>query len=156
MGELVRPPGCPWDREQSNLTLRRQAIERSMKLIDAIGGGRRPRDGRGIGDLLLKCFHCQLPASAVHSILRKFAACSWTSSSAASHVFGTTKVKNVEMVWANWEKFKKAEKHGTRTRAILLGRIPKHLPACCVLKSCSKKAHKAKNSSQQAEFGRRN
>ena len=32
------------------------------------------------------------------------------------HVFGTTKVKNVDEVWANWEKIKRAEKHGTQSR----------------------------------------
>jgi len=30
------------------------------------------------------------------------------------HVFGNVKVKNVDQVWANWEKIKRAEKHGTK------------------------------------------
>ena len=46
------------------------------------------------------------------------------------HVFGKTKVKNVDEVWANWEKIKKAEKHGTKhARHSALDGIPKHLPA---------------------------
>src|SRR5581483_5828321 len=46
------------------------------------------------------------------------------------HVFGKVKVKNVDEVWANWEKIKRAEKLGThRERKSALDGIPKHLPA---------------------------
>ena len=36
MAKLRSPTGCPWDREQSHLTLRRHAIEEVYELIDAI------------------------------------------------------------------------------------------------------------------------
>jgi ATP diphosphatase len=46
------------------------------------------------------------------------------------HVFGNTKVKNVDEVWANWEKIKRAEKAGTKNeRKSAFDGIPKHLPA---------------------------
>ena len=46
------------------------------------------------------------------------------------HVFGKLRVKDVDQVWANWEKIKRAEKHGTRhARPSALDGIPKHLPA---------------------------
>jgi uncharacterized protein YabN with tetrapyrrole methylase and pyrophosphatase domain len=61
------------------------------------------------------------------------------------HVFGDVKVKNVDEVWANWEKIKKAEKHGTRhARASALDGIPKHLPALLRAQKLLKKARKAK------------
>jgi hypothetical protein len=60
------------------------------------------------------------------------------------HVFGTTKVKNVDEVWANWEKIKQAEKHGTRhARHSALDGIPKHLPALLRAEKLLKKAGKA-------------
>jgi uncharacterized protein YabN with tetrapyrrole methylase and pyrophosphatase domain len=61
------------------------------------------------------------------------------------HVFGTTKVKDVAEVWVNWEKIKKAEKHGTKhARHSALDGIPKHLPALLRVEKLVKKARKAK------------
>ena len=60
------------------------------------------------------------------------------------HVFGDTKVKNVEQVWANWEKIKRAEKSGThRERPSAFDGIPKHLPALLRAEKLLKKAKKA-------------
>jgi uncharacterized protein YabN with tetrapyrrole methylase and pyrophosphatase domain len=60
------------------------------------------------------------------------------------HVFGTTKVKDVDEVWANWEKIKKAEKHGTQhARHSALDGVPKHLPALLRAEKLLKKARKA-------------
>ena len=59
------------------------------------------------------------------------------------HVFGKTKVKNVDEVWANWEKIKRAEKHGTRhARHSAFDGIPKHLPALLRAEKLVKKARK--------------
>jgi uncharacterized protein YabN with tetrapyrrole methylase and pyrophosphatase domain len=61
------------------------------------------------------------------------------------HVFGDTKVKSVDEVWANWEKIKAAEKHGTRhARPSALDGIPRHLPALMRAEKLAKKARKAK------------
>jgi len=59
------------------------------------------------------------------------------------HVFGRTKVKSVDEVWANWEKIKHAEKKGTRhERASAFDGIPKHLPALLRAEKLVKKARK--------------
>ena len=61
------------------------------------------------------------------------------------HVFGRIKVKDVDEVWANWEKIKKAEKHGTRhARPSALDGIPKHLPSLLRAEKLVKKARRAK------------
>ena len=45
-------------------------------------------------------------------------------------ILGTTKVKDIDEVWTNWEIIKKAEKEGThRARPSALDGIPRHLPA---------------------------
>jgi uncharacterized protein YabN with tetrapyrrole methylase and pyrophosphatase domain len=60
-------------------------------------------------------------------------------------VFGGVKVKDVDEVWANWEKIKQAEKHGTRhARPSALDGIPRHLPALLRAQKLLKKARKAK------------
>ena len=132
MAKLRSPKGCPWDREQSHLTLRRHAIEEVYELIDAIEAGDDHEMAEELGDLLLQVvFHSQLAHERgafdfekvtrhlVDKLIRRH-----------PHVFSTTKVKNVDEVWANWEKIKKAEKQGTHLeRKSALDGIPKHLPA---------------------------
>ena len=50
----------------------------------------------------------------------------------------------MDQVWANWEKIKRAEKHGTRhARPSALDGIPKHLPALLRAEKLVKKARRA-------------
>src|SRR5436305_11661302 len=100
-----------------------------------------------LGDLLLQIvFHCQLAKErgafdfdrvARHitdKLLRRH-----------PHVFGDVKVKDVDQVWANWEKIKHDEKHGTRhARPSALDGIPRHLPALLRAEKLLKKARRAK------------
>lgn len=146
MAKLRSPKGCPWDREQDHLTLRRHAIEEVYELIDAIESGDDHEMAEELGDLLLQVvFHCQMAKERgafdfekvcrllVEKLIRRH-----------PHVFGTTKVKDVDEVWANWEKIKHAEKKGTRhERPSALDGIPKHLPALLRAEKLVKKARKA-------------
>jgi MazG family protein len=145
MARLRSPTGCPWDREQSHMTLRRHAIEEVYELIDAIEARDDHEMAEELGDLLLQVvFHCQLARERgafdfekvcrliVEKLVRRH-----------PHVFGTTKVKDVDEVWANWEKIKRAEKHGTRhARHSAFDGIPKHLPALLRAEKLVKKARK--------------
>jgi uncharacterized protein YabN with tetrapyrrole methylase and pyrophosphatase domain len=147
MARLRSPTGCPWDREQNHRTLRRHAIEEVYELIDAIEAGDDHEMAEELGDLLLQVvFHCQLAKERsafdfekvcrllVEKLVRRH-----------PHVFGKTKVKDVNEVWANWEKIKKAEKHGTKhARHSAFDGIPKHLPALLWVEKLVKKARKAK------------
>ena len=145
MARLRSPTGCPWDREQNHRTLRRHAIEEVYELIDAIEAGDDHEMAEELGDLLMQVvFHCQLAKERgafdfekvcrllVEKLIRRH-----------PHVFGKTKVKNVSEVWANWEKIKKAEKHGTKhARHSAFDGIPKHLPALLRAEKLVKKARK--------------
>ena len=158
MAKLRSPTGCPWDREQSHRTLRRHAIEEVYELIDAIEAGDDHEMAEELGDLLLQIvFHCQLAKERgafdfekvcrllVNKLVRRH-----------PHVFGTTKVKDVDEVWANWEKIKRAEKHGTKhARHSALDGIPKHLPALLRAEKLVKKARKAKVLAESHDSKRR-
>jgi MazG family protein len=147
MAKLRSPKGCPWDREQDHMTLRWHAVEEVYELLDAIESRDDHELEEELGDLLLQVvFHCQLAKERsafdfdkvarhiTEKLIRRH-----------PHVFGTTKVKNVDEVWANWEKIKRAEKHGTKhARASALDGIPKHLPALLRAEKLVKKARKAK------------
>jgi uncharacterized protein YabN with tetrapyrrole methylase and pyrophosphatase domain len=146
MARLRSPTGCPWDREQNHQTLRWHAVEEVYELMDAIEAGDDHEMAEELGDLLLQVvFHCQLAKErgafdfeqvARHitdKLLRRH-----------PHVFGDVKVKGVDQVWANWEKIKHAEKHGTRhARLSVLDGIPKHLPALLRAEKLIKKARRA-------------
>jgi MazG family protein len=153
MAKLRSPKGCPWDREQTHLTLRRHAIEEVYELIDAIEARDDHEMAEELGDLLLQVvFHCQLASERgtfdfekvarhlVDKLIRRH-----------PHVFGATKVKNVDEVWANWEKIKRAEKVGTKSeRKSAFDGIPKHLPALLRAEKLVKKARKLFADGRQA------
>jgi NTP pyrophosphatase (non-canonical NTP hydrolase) len=147
MAKLRAPQGCPWDRAQDHRSLRFHAVEEVYELLDAIESGDDHEMAEELGDLLLQVvFHCQLARERgvfdfetvarriTDKLLRRH-----------PHVFGDVKVKNIDEVWANWEKIKAAEKHGTRhARPSALDGIPKHLPALMRAEKLIKKARKAK------------
>lgn len=147
MAQLRAPGGCPWDREQDHMTLRFHAVEEVYELLDAIEAGDDHEMLEELGDLLLQVvFHCQLASerglynfekvarNITDKLIRRH-----------PHVFGDVKVKNVDEVWANWEKIKRAEKEGTKhERPSALDGIPRHLPALLRAEKLVKKARKAK------------
>jgi uncharacterized protein YabN with tetrapyrrole methylase and pyrophosphatase domain len=147
MRRLRAPDGCPWDREQDHHTLRRHAIEEVYELLDAIEADDEHEMIEELGDLLLQIvFHCQLGRERgafdfetvcrrlVEKLVRRH-----------PHVFGDLEVKEVDQVLTNWERIKRAEKHGTRhQRDSALDGIPRHLPALARAEKLVKKAHKAK------------
>ncbi|HWC60013.1 MAG TPA: MazG family protein [Verrucomicrobiae bacterium] len=147
MAKLRSPKGCPWDREQDHMTLRWHAVEEVYELLDAIESRDDHELEEELGDLLLQVvFHCQLAkergAFNFEKVARRITE---KLIRRHPHVFGTTKVKDVDEVWANWEKIKRAEKHGTKhARASALDGIPKHLPALLRAEKLVKKARKAK------------
>lgn len=147
MARLRSPTGCPWDREQDHQSLRWHAVEEVYELMDAIEARDDQEMEEELGDLLLQVvFHCQLARERgafdfnqvarriVDKLIRRH-----------PHVFGEVRVKDVDEVWANWEKIKKGEKHGTRhARPSALDGIPKHLPALLRAEKLVKKARRAK------------
>lgn len=147
MAKLRSPEGCPWDREQDHFTLRFHAVEEVYELLDAIEAGDDHEMLEELGDLLLQVvFHCQMANERGAFDFEKVAR-NLTDKLIRRHphVFGDVKVKNVDQVWANWEKIKKAEKHGTKhERPSALDGIPKHLPALLRAEKLVKKARKAK------------
>lgn len=145
MALLRSPGGCPWDQEQDHTTLRFHAVEEVYELIDAIEAGDDREMLEELGDVLLQViFHCQLASERkafdldqvaqvlVDKLVRRH-----------PHVFGDTQVSNVDEVWANWDRIKRAEKAGTRhARPSALDGIPKHLPSLMRAEKLVKKARK--------------
>ncbi len=147
MARLRAPNGCPWDREQDHKSIRLHAVEEVYELIDAIEANDDVEMAEELGDLLLQVvFHCELAKERGAFDFEKVARLITEKLIRRHpHVFSTAQVKNVAEVWSNWEKIKKAEKHGTaHERPSALDGIPKHLPSLMRAEKLVKKARKAK------------
>src|ERR1700677_5223682 len=95
MAKLRSPNGCPWDREQTHLSLRRHAIEEVYELIDAIETRDDHEMAEELGDLLLQVvFHAQMAKERGAFDFEKV--CRVLTEKLIRrhpHVFGMTKVK---------------------------------------------------------------
>jgi NTP pyrophosphatase (non-canonical NTP hydrolase) len=146
MARLRAPQGCPWDRQQTHASLRFHAVEEVYEMIDAIEAGDDAELEEELGDLLLQVvFHCQLArergAFDFERVARRIAD---KLIHRHPHVFGDARARTVAAVWEQWDRLKRAEKHGTRhQRDSALDGIPRHLPALLRAQKLVKKAAKA-------------
>ena len=125
---LLGPEGCPWDREQTLVSMRESILEEACEVIEAIDKGSDTDLIEELGDLLFNIvFFCKLgeregrftTADPIERICAKLIA-------RHPHVFAGKKVADVEGVISQWEKIKREEKSD---RESLMDGIPKGLPA---------------------------
>jgi tetrapyrrole methylase family protein/MazG family protein len=116
---------CPWDREQTHLSLVRYLIEETYEVVEAIEAGTESELCEELGDLLFQVvFHAQLATErGKFSIADVIDGLSDKMIRRHPHVFGDVAVTNVEQVWANWEQLKAQEKTGL-SRTSKLDGIP--------------------------------
>jgi len=140
---LRAPNGCPWDVEQTHLTLRTYLIEEAYEVLEALESGNDAKFAEELGDLLLQVvFHAQIAAEqerftaadVVREIHQKMVR-------RHPHVFGEKRAKDATEVLKNWEKIKAEERRAEsgkgssssveseKTPASLLDGIPHTLPA---------------------------
>lgn len=132
IAHLRAPDGCPWDREQTHLTLREHLIEESYETLDALDTRNPDKMREEFGDLLLQIvLNAQIASEygeftmtevikGIHDkIVRRH-----------PHVFGDVVVDGVGNVLQNWEKIKATEResNGDLETGLLDG-LPAALPA---------------------------
>jgi tetrapyrrole methylase family protein/MazG family protein len=112
VARLRAPDGCPWDREQDHLSLRKFLLEESYEVYDALEAGSTPQLAEELGDLLLQIvLHAQYAAeegvfdlSDVHrSVMTKIVR-------RHPHVFGDVVAESAADVIRNWEQIKAGER----------------------------------------------
>jgi tetrapyrrole methylase family protein/MazG family protein len=136
MQQLLSPGGCPWDREQTHLSLRQYLIEESYEVIDAIDEGNMNKLCEELGDLLLQVvFHAAVAdIRGDFDINRVVAGIVAKLKRRHPHVFGAIQVDSADQVVRNWEAIKRTEGTGTdisaggKLRSLLEG-VPRHLPS---------------------------
>ena len=134
---LRAPKGCPWDIEQTHLSLRTYLIEEAYEVLEALESGDDAKFAEELGDLLLQIvFHAQIAAEAkrftaadvVREIHQKMVR-------RHPHVFGEQRAKDAGEVLKNWEQIKAEERRAKGQQqpedqpASLLDGIPHTLPA---------------------------
>lgn len=128
--KLRAPDGCPWDREQTHLSLAKHLLEEAYEANDAIEEGNPAKIADELGDVLLQIvMHAQIgKEEGTFTIDDVTDAVSRKMIVRHPHVFGDVSVKNSEEVLDNWEKIKKAER-GQKTVYEAMESVTKSLPA---------------------------
>lgn len=146
--EIVRllraPGGCPWDREQTHESLRRNFLEESYEVVEAIDQGSAEHLKEELGDVLLQVvFHAGIETEGggfnlddvADGICKKLIY-------RHPHVFGDVTVSGTGEVLSNWEDLKRKEK-GQATNTDALEAVARSLPALWRAEKVQKKAAKA-------------
>ncbi len=119
---------CPWDRKQTNLTLRPNTIEEVYELADALMADDDPNIRKELGDVLLHVlFYAKIgEEKEAFDIVDVCDALNAKLIYRHPHVFGEVKADDAETVVQNWEQLKLKEKGGNKT---VLAGVPVSLPA---------------------------
>lgn len=125
---LRGPGGCPWDREQTNASLKPYLLEEAYEVLEALDSGDPELIAEEFGDLLYQIsIHAQVGAEAglftvediIQNIMVKLIG-------RHPHVFGDMRLDSAQDVRHAWESFKQRQKP---RRASVLEEIPRGLPA---------------------------
>jgi tetrapyrrole methylase family protein / MazG family protein len=138
MAVLRAPDGCPWDREQTHMTLRRHLLEEAYEAVAAIEAGDDDEIADELGDILLQVvFHAQIAeeegrfdiddvAEAIVTKLRR----------RHPHIFADAVAHTPAEVMERWDRIKRTEKADSG----LLDGIAPTLPALTLAGKISRRA----------------
>lgn len=119
---------CPWDRKQTNESLRPNTIEEVYELADALMKNDRMNICKELGDVLLHVvFYAKIGSETGDFDIKEV--CDKLCDKLIfrhPHVFGEVKADTAEQVTENWEQIKLKEKDGNKS---VLSGVPEALPA---------------------------
>lgn len=122
--------GCPWDKEQNHQSIRKNLIEETYEVIEAINKNDKELLLEELGDVLMQVvFHTQLEVEnggfdfddVANGICQKLIL-------RHPHVFGDISVNNSNEVLRNWDDIKVRSK-GQKTQTQTMLGVPRELPA---------------------------
>ena len=140
MALLRQPGGCPWDREQTHESIRRNMLEEAYEAVEAIDEKDPGHLKEELGDVLLQVvFHARMAEEeglftlddVVDGICKKLVF-------RHPHVFGTVDARDSGQALNTWDAQKREEK-GQRT----LDSVARSLPALMRAEKIQDKARKA-------------
>ena len=138
MSILRAPDGCPWDREQTHMTLRRHLVEEAYEAVAAIEAGDDDEIRDELGDVLLQVvFHAQIAAEEGRFDIDDVAAAIVEKLERRHpHIFSDAIANTPDEVIARWDAIKRTEKE----RTSLLEGIAPTLPGLTYAEKISRRA----------------
>ena len=119
---------CPWDRKQTNESLRSNTIEEVYELCDALMKDDKKNICKELGDVLLHVvFYAKIGSETGDFDIKDV--CDRLCDKLIfrhPHVFGEVKADTAEQVSENWEQIKLKEKDGNKS---VLSGVPEALPS---------------------------
>lgn len=119
---------CPWDRKQTNESLRPNTIEEVYELCDALVREDNPNICKELGDVLLHvAFYAKIGEEKGEFDI--YDVCDKLSKKLIfrhPHIYGEVQADSADTVIQNWEKIKQREKDGNKS---VLSGVPDALPA---------------------------
>jgi tetrapyrrole methylase family protein/MazG family protein len=141
---LRHPGGCPWDQAQTHHSIRRNLLEETYELLEAIDTENTELMREELGDVMMQVlFHASMEEDAGRFDIEDVAdhACKKLIFR-HPHVFGDVKVDGVEQELSIWDDLKRQEKHHT-SYTDTLEAVARTLPATWRAEKLQKKAAKA-------------
>ncbi len=141
---LRAPGGCPWDAEQNHESIKKNFIEETYEVIEAINKCDKDLLQEELGDVLLQVvFHSQMEQEkgtfnfddVADGICKKLII-------RHPHVFGNIDVNNTDEVLSNWDAIKRSTKHQKSTTEAMQS-VPRELPALMRSEKLQSKAAKS-------------
>jgi MazG family protein len=119
---------CPWDKKQTNESLRKLTIEETYELAEAISSGNDDGIKNELGDLMLHIvFYARIgKEKGLFSMSDVLNGINNKLIYRHPHVFGDVKVSGASQVEENWEQLKIKEHNGYKP---VLSGVPASLPA---------------------------
>lgn len=119
---------CPWDRKQTNQSLRPNTVEEVYELCDALIADDKPNICKELGDVLLHvAFYAKIAEEKgefdLADVCRKLTE---KLKFRHPHIYGNVNVNDAGEVARNWEQIKQKESDGNKS---VLGGVPSALPA---------------------------
>lgn len=143
--EILRSEeGCPWDREQTHESIRKNFIEETYEVLEAIDEKNPAHLREELGDVLLQVvFHAQMEQEkgsfdfdgVADEVCKKLIV-------RHPHVFGSIQVADSQEVLKNWDQIKK-ETNQQETYTQTLQSVPKLLPALMRAQKIQQRAARA-------------
>ncbi len=141
---LRAPGGCPWDAEQNHESIKKNFIEETYEVIEAINKQDTELLKEELGDVMLQVvFHAAMEEEkgvfdfddVADGICKKLI-------ERHPHVFGNISVSGTDDVLTNWDAIKRnSKKQKTTTQA--MDSVPRELPALMRASKLQSKAAKA-------------
>jgi tetrapyrrole methylase family protein / MazG family protein len=144
VAHLRAPEGCPWDREQTHLTLRADLLEETYEALAALDAGDPESLCEELGDLLLLILlHTQIASDdGEFTIVDVLRGVNTKIVHRHPHVFGDVQAASAGAVLKNWERLKAEERASQgKSEASLLAGVSLALPALLQAEQYQKRAH---------------